>query len=84
MSNAHPCSYGLNSKSFKSEGTLPFRILAHRYGADRVFSEELISFKLWYCTWHENEELNTIDFVSDKDQSIVLWVLAEEKDWLTI
>jgi len=65
-------------------GTLPFWVLTWRHGADRVFTEELISFKLWDCFRIENEEFKTIDFVSKRDGSIVLRVLKEEKEFLTV
>ena len=44
----------------------PLRILALDYGADVVYSEELIARRLELCTRKENEELKTIDFADVK------------------
>jgi len=46
-------------------GSLPFRLLALEYGADIVYSEELIAQRLMQCERIENERLHTIDFVKD-------------------
>ncbi|CAF1303736.1 unnamed protein product [Adineta steineri] len=43
--------------------SLPFRLLALEYGADIVFSEELIDYRLTQCIRVENDLFNTIDFV---------------------
>ncbi|CAF4133960.1 unnamed protein product [Rotaria sp. Silwood2] len=43
--------------------SLPFRLLALEYGADIVFSEELIDYRLIQCVRVENDLLNTIDFI---------------------
>uniref|UniRef100_A0A7S4P623 tRNA-dihydrouridine synthase n=1 Tax=Paramoeba aestuarina TaxID=180227 RepID=A0A7S4P623_9EUKA len=43
-------------------GTLPFRLLSRRYGADCCFVEELIDRSISSCTRSENHVLNTIDF----------------------
>lgn len=62
-------------------GTTPFRLLCLRHGADIVFTEELISFKLAYCQRVENKSLNSIDFVIDKNnkKSLVLRIANEER-----
>lgn len=65
-------------------GTLPFRILSIRNGADVVFTEELISFKLAKCKRVVNEELKTIDFVQEKNNEIVLRICEEEKNKLIL
>ncbi|XP_077982851.1 tRNA-dihydrouridine(20) synthase [NAD(P)+]-like [Glandiceps talaboti] len=44
-------------------GTLPTRLLALDYGADIVYCEELIDFKMLKCKRVENESLGTIDYV---------------------
>eukprot|EP00299_Pterocystis_sp_00344_P015128 c7541_g1_i1.p1 GENE.c7541_g1_i1~~c7541_g1_i1.p1 ORF type:complete len:338 (-),score=65.78 c7541_g1_i1:9-1022(-) len=50
-------------------GTLPFRLLALNYGADIVYTEELIDRKLIRCTRHENTELGCIDYMlTEKDR----------------
>jgi len=43
--------------------TMPMRVLALEYGADLVYSEELIALKLMKCSRVYNNDLNTIDFV---------------------
>ena len=44
-------------------GTLPFRLLALHYGADLVYTEEIIDFRLLRSERVENTVLNTIDYV---------------------
>ena len=44
-------------------GTLPMRWLAAEYGADIVYSEELIDRRLITCHRVDNELLGTTDFV---------------------
>ena len=43
-------------------GTLPFRRVALRYGADAVFSEELIDHKVLRCVRSVDERRGTVDF----------------------
>ena len=45
-------------------GTLPTRLNALRHGADIVYSEELIDYKLLQCTRVENPVLETIDYIT--------------------
>ena len=52
----------------------PLRILALDYGADIVYSEELIARRLELCTRKENEELKTIDFVDASGRTTCLRV----------
>ncbi len=42
--------------------TLPMRLLARHYGADIVYSEEIIACKLKRCNRVENSKLGTIEF----------------------
>jgi tRNA-dihydrouridine synthase 2 len=65
-------------------GTTPFRLLALRHGADVVFTEEIISFKLANCDRVENKKLDTIDYVLRKDNSVVLRIAPEEKGKLIL
>eukprot|EP00049_Salpingoeca_infusionum_P004158 m.75279 g.75279 ORF g.75279 m.75279 type:complete len:337 (-) comp12442_c0_seq2:1003-2013(-) len=60
-------------------GTLPSRLIALRYGAGLVYTEEIIDSKLALCTRVENPVLNTIDFVTS-DGLVVFRTCAEEKD----
>lgn len=60
-------------------GTLPMRLLALDYGADIVYSEEIIDFKIIKCRRVENEVLGTIDFISET-QDVVFRTCSREKD----
>lgn len=44
-------------------GGLPFRALCLKYGADKVWCEEIIARRISQCTRVENPTLGTIDFV---------------------
>lgn len=44
-------------------GELPMRLMALKYGADLVWSPEIIDRKIRTCTRLENSELGTVDFV---------------------
>lgn len=44
-------------------GTLPMRLLALKYGADIVYAEEIIDFKILKTTRLENKMLGTVDFI---------------------
>lgn len=44
-------------------GELPMRLMAIQYGADLVWSPEIIDRKIRICTRIENQKLGTIDFV---------------------
>ncbi|XP_063529174.1 tRNA-dihydrouridine(20) synthase [NAD(P)+]-like [Cydia strobilella] len=61
-------------------GTLPMRLLALRYGADIVYTEELIDWKFLRSKRRINGILNTIDYVDQTDGTIVFRTCAEEKD----
>jgi tRNA-dihydrouridine synthase 2 len=63
--------------------TTPFRLLCLKHGADVVFTEELISFKLLKCRRFENATLKTIDFISDKNE-LVLRIAEEERTKLIL
>lgn len=59
-------------------GTLPMRLLALEYGADIVYSEEIIDFRLLKCQRVVNRILNTIDYI-DEDQNVVFRTCEKEK-----
>ncbi|XP_022123119.2 tRNA-dihydrouridine(20) synthase [NAD(P)+]-like [Pieris rapae] len=61
-------------------GTLPMRLLALRYGADIVYSEELIDWKFLRSKRRYNEILKTVDFIDQTDGTIVFRTNAEEKE----
>ncbi|XP_076808742.1 tRNA-dihydrouridine(20) synthase [NAD(P)+]-like isoform X1 [Clavelina lepadiformis] len=48
-------------------GRLPTRLLALKYGADIVYSEEIIDHRFIRCKRIINDRLNTIDFVQETD-----------------
>ncbi|XP_049848498.1 tRNA-dihydrouridine(20) synthase [NAD(P)+]-like [Schistocerca gregaria] len=52
-------------------GTLAFRLLALKYGADIVYSEELIDKKLIQCQRTVNSELGTIDYVCKRENKCI-------------
>lgn len=60
-------------------GTLPSRLLALKYGADLVYTEELIDHKMVECKREENKLLGTVDFVLP-DRTVVLRTCPEERD----
>lgn len=60
-------------------GTLPMRLLALEYGADIVYSEELIDLKMVKAHRRVNDVLETIDFVDPSDGSIVFRTCEQEK-----
>ncbi|KAG1650851.1 tRNA-dihydrouridine(20) synthase [NAD(P)+]-like [Nymphon striatum] len=60
-------------------GTLPTRLLALDYGADLVYTEEIVDHKLIKCRRVINETLGTVDFIDD-DSSIVFRTCSKESD----
>ena len=60
-------------------GTLPTRLLALDYGADLVYTEEIIDFKLLRSTRIENELLGTVDYIDETDGSLTLRVAPERE-----
>ena len=59
--------------------TLPARLLALQYGADLVYSEEIIDHRFIQCTRHINERYGTIDFIQDEDSRPMFRTCAAEK-----
>lgn len=59
-------------------GTLPMRLLALKYGADIVYAEEIIDFKILKTTRIENKLLGTVDFVLT-DGTVVFRTCDAEK-----
>lgn len=60
-------------------GTLPLRLVSLRHGADIVFTEEIVDFKLINSRRVVNTLLNTVDFV-DNYGVTVLRTCQEEKE----
>ncbi|KAJ3124200.1 tRNA-dihydrouridine(20) synthase [NAD(P)+]-like [Nowakowskiella sp. JEL0407] len=65
-------------------GTLPMRLLALRYGADLVYSPEIIDRRLICCKRVENEKLGTVDYVAGSDGTLCLRIHPIEKDNLIV
>lgn len=60
-------------------GTLPTRLLALQYGADIVYSEEIIDHKILGADRIENNVLGTVDYVLS-DSTLVFRTHPSEKD----
>ncbi|DBA05207.1 TPA: hypothetical protein N0F65_005057 [Lagenidium giganteum] len=60
-------------------GTLPLRLLSLRYGADLVYSEEIIDKRMIATTRVVNEMLDMIDYTSKNGDSVVFRTCEEEK-----
>ncbi|RNA20300.1 tRNA-dihydrouridine(20) synthase [NAD(P)+]-like [Brachionus plicatilis] len=60
--------------------TLAFRLMALEYGADLVYSEEIIDYKLVNAKRHYNELFNTIDYIVDGTEKPVFQTCHKEKD----
>ncbi|XP_066140987.1 tRNA-dihydrouridine(20) synthase [NAD(P)+]-like [Euwallacea fornicatus] len=65
-------------------GTLPMRLLALHYGADIVYSEEIIDWKLLKSVRIVNDALGTIDYIDKSDGTIVFRTCAIEKNKVVV
>ncbi|XP_033209620.1 tRNA-dihydrouridine(20) synthase [NAD(P)+]-like [Belonocnema kinseyi] len=65
-------------------GTLPTRLLALEYGADIVYTEELIDWKLLRSIRRENDVLGTVDFIDRTDGTIVFRTCPRERKHVVI
>ncbi|CAG9768520.1 unnamed protein product [Ceutorhynchus assimilis] len=65
-------------------GTLPMRLLSLQYGADIVYSEELIDWKLLKSVRRVNDALGTIDYIDRSDGTVVFRTCAAEKDRVVV
>ncbi|KAF5273555.1 hypothetical protein FQR65_LT04553 [Abscondita terminalis] len=65
-------------------GTLPMRLLALDYGADIVYSEELIDWKFLRTVRRVNDVLGTVDFIDRSDGSVVFRTCDKEKDKVVV
>lgn len=59
--------------------TLPFRLLALDYGADLVYSEELVDHKLVKTERKVNDLLGTVDFIDPSDGAVVFRTCPKER-----
>uniref|UniRef100_A0A6F9DC03 tRNA-dihydrouridine(20) synthase [NAD(P)+]-like n=1 Tax=Phallusia mammillata TaxID=59560 RepID=A0A6F9DC03_9ASCI len=60
-------------------GRLPTRLLALQYGADIIYSEEIIDHRFIQCKRTINNALDTIDFTLDHDSRPMFRTCAVEK-----
>jgi len=65
-------------------GTLPMRLLALEYGADIVYTEEIIDMRLLASERIENKLLGTIDYIDRRDNSLVFRTCSKEKEKLVM
>ncbi|KAJ8936738.1 hypothetical protein NQ314_012185 [Rhamnusium bicolor] len=65
-------------------GTLPMRLLALDYGADIVYSEELIDWKFMKSVRRINDVLGTVDFLDLSDGTVVFRTCEKEKDKVVV
>ncbi|KAK3930960.1 tRNA-dihydrouridine(20) synthase [NAD(P)+]-like [Frankliniella fusca] len=65
-------------------GTLPMRLLALQFGADIVYTEELIDWKLLRSFRRVNDVLGTIDFVDETDGTIVFRTCSREREQVVL
>ena len=65
-------------------GTLPFRLLSLSYGADLVYTEEIIDWRILRSDRIENEALDTVDYVDRTDDSLVLRISPQERGKLVL
>lgn len=65
-------------------GTLPMRLLALQYGADIVYTEELIDWKLLKSVRRVNEALGTVDYIDKSDGTVVFRTCNLEKDRVVV
>ncbi|KAL1124132.1 hypothetical protein AAG570_001902 [Ranatra chinensis] len=65
-------------------GTLPMRLLALKFGADLVYTEELIDWKLLRSNRRVNDVLQTVDYVDRTDGTIVFRTCQQEKPYVIL
>jgi tRNA-dihydrouridine synthase 2 len=65
-------------------GTLPTRLLALEYGADIVYTEELIDWRLLNSNRIVNELLGTVDYIDNTDNSLVFRTCEKERGHLVL
>ncbi|XP_033355040.1 tRNA-dihydrouridine(20) synthase [NAD(P)+]-like isoform X1 [Bombus vosnesenskii] len=61
-------------------GTLPMRLLALDYGADIVYTEELIDWKLLRSFRRENDVLGTVDYIDKTDGTVTFRTCLKERN----
>ncbi|XP_047269953.1 tRNA-dihydrouridine(20) synthase [NAD(P)+]-like isoform X1 [Capsicum annuum] len=61
-------------------GTLPFRMLAAKYGADITYGEEIIDHKIIKCERRVNDVLGTTDILEKGTDNVVFRTCPEERN----
>uniref|UniRef100_A0A914VW44 DRBM domain-containing protein n=1 Tax=Plectus sambesii TaxID=2011161 RepID=A0A914VW44_9BILA len=61
-------------------GQLPLRLLSLDYGADLVYTEEIVDMKMTQCTRTVNDKLQTIDFGFPGDDPVLRICPSKERD----
>ena len=56
-------SFYIRKALFPQIGTTPMRLLALHYGADIVYTEEIIDWRLLRSARVRNDVLNTVDYI---------------------
>ena len=65
-------------------GTTPSRLLALEFGAGIVYTEEIIDFRILRSRRVENGALNTVDYIDETDNSVVLRISPRERGNLVL
>ncbi|CAH1183328.1 unnamed protein product [Phaedon cochleariae] len=65
-------------------GTLPMRLLSLDYGADIVYTEELIDWKFLKSIRRVNDVLGTIDYLDSSDGTVVFRTCEKERDKVVV
>nr|XP_023021352.1 tRNA-dihydrouridine(20) synthase [NAD(P)+]-like [Leptinotarsa decemlineata] len=65
-------------------GTLPMRLLALEYGADIVYSEELVDWKFLKSFRRVNDVLDTIDYLDSSDGTVVFRTCEKERSRVVV
>ena len=60
-------------------GTLPTRLLAIDYGAVLVYTEEIIDWRLLRSKRIENDQLETVDYIDQSDDTLVLRIAPKRE-----
>ena len=60
-------------------GTLPTRLLALDYGADLVYTEEIIDWRLLRSKRVVNPAIGTVDYIDESDDTLVLRLSPERE-----
>lgn len=58
--------------------------MARKYGADFIWTEEIIDRKFINAVRVENQGLGTIDYISPRDYSLIFRTMQMEKDKLIL